>query len=413
MIRTRNQRGKTVKIAGVTALLSGTALALMSAMPAHAIGTLAGDLVSNTVTVNYKVNNVDQTAETATEEFVVDRMIDVLVESEGTLDTTPGTISTTTFKVTNDGNATQGYALDVSLAETYTPPGGTGTKALKLVSGAPANEGEYAIFYDFDGDGVFDAGDGDFYYDSTGNINAGDLDPDQSYFISVALYTPTDATTTDTFDFTLQATTLDAGTAVGAAGTVTAESAAGSLDATGPTAIDTVFVDAAGTFLDDVVEDGQHSATASSDVTDAVLNVTKEARVINLDGTDCGTVDVDPTALSQEERDNLYAIPGACIEYKITVTNTGDADATIISIADDLSAITAGVNFVGFITADTYFWKTSEDLANLLAAAEVGDVAPAYNGTTEVVSATEATLASSGGTIDLVFRVTLNTDPTP
>jgi uncharacterized repeat protein (TIGR01451 family) len=82
---------------------------------AHAAGTDANVLISNTASVNYTVGGVAQAqVNSPAAEFRVDRKIDLsLIETSGdATNTTPGsTAAVTTFKLTNTGNGTQGYTF--------------------------------------------------------------------------------------------------------------------------------------------------------------------------------------------------------------------------------------------------------------------------------------------------------------
>lgn len=86
----------------------------MGASPALASGTASGTTINNTVSVNYKVGGVDQTATGASDSFKVDRKVNLTVAEVGTTTTevSPGqTAAVTTFTVTNNSNATLDFAL--------------------------------------------------------------------------------------------------------------------------------------------------------------------------------------------------------------------------------------------------------------------------------------------------------------
>ena len=96
---------------------AATAALFMAASPAFAAGTAAGLSVTNTVTVDYQVGGVSQTAQTASDTFTVDRKVNLTVAEVGTTTTTvsPGqTAAVTTFQVTNLSNATLDFALAVA-----------------------------------------------------------------------------------------------------------------------------------------------------------------------------------------------------------------------------------------------------------------------------------------------------------
>ena len=58
---------------------SAIALATLSANPAFAAGTAAGSSIVNTVSVNYQVGGVAQTATAASNTFTVDRKINLTI----------------------------------------------------------------------------------------------------------------------------------------------------------------------------------------------------------------------------------------------------------------------------------------------------------------------------------------------
>jgi uncharacterized repeat protein (TIGR01451 family) len=116
----------------------------------------------------------------------------------------------------------------------------------------------------------------------------------------------------------LTATTA-AGGAVGTQGAAVAETA------TANTAgVDIVFADAAGS--DEIARDGKHSARDVYKVVSAIISVTKTATPL-----------CDPFNGSTNPKN----IPGAAVQYAITITNTGAADATLSTVSDALNAALA------------------------------------------------------------------------
>lgn len=372
-MKTRNRLGgRRLQSTSIIALAVGAGFAALATDPAHAAGTLADTLVTNTVTIDYNVGGTPQTQEVDSVDFRVDRMIDVQVTA--TDDTVyPGedeTTATLLFTVQNQGNDTQSY--DISAIEFSDTLGAGG---LTLSADSTVDIGEYALFLD-NGDGVFGAGD---VWLNPATINDLTLAPDATATILLVAEIPLDAGDTSSATYDLLAVTLDAGT-----DTVTTETVTPGIGTT-----DTVFVDDAyaGNLTTDIAEDGEHSDAATFNVTSADLVAAKTVRVIDRDPTvDCATA-------TQDVANELFAIPGACIEYTITVENTGATIvATDVAISD---ALPAEVTFVAFHSS------TSPDFTS----GEPTDVAPAELGGT--VSATEATLAA-GETIQLVIRATVN-----
>ena len=104
-------------------------MSALGTQSAHAAGTSAGTTITNTVTVDYKVGTISQTAKTATNSFKVDRKVNVLVETQdsATVQVTPGQAQVATkFKVTNLSNTTLDFALTAAqLSGTTAKHGGT------------------------------------------------------------------------------------------------------------------------------------------------------------------------------------------------------------------------------------------------------------------------------------------------
>ncbi|MGQ2931901.1 MAG: hypothetical protein ACT6Q3_15620, partial [Sphingopyxis sp.] len=93
------------------------AIATFASAPAFAAGTTAGASITNTATVDFQVGGVSQVQQSASDTFVVDRKINLLVEEVGTVTTNvvPGqTNAITTFQLTNQSNE----GLDFLLAAT-------------------------------------------------------------------------------------------------------------------------------------------------------------------------------------------------------------------------------------------------------------------------------------------------------
>lgn len=275
--------------------VSAIALIGLVATPAMAEGTTAGDTITNTVTVDFQVGGVDQTAVTDSDTFTVDRKIDVTVAAVGA---SPNVSAGDTqvvrqFTVTNDSNAVVGYALTAfgAAGGDYTPDNVT-------------------IFIDANGNGEYDAGEEITFLDS--------LDEDETVNVWVAFDVPAGTTNGQTTDIILVADAHEAGVgAIGAEITATT-------DPDDPNAIDTVLADEIGIPGVDGEYQGDHAASHSVTVDAAAMSVVKSSRVV-----------WDPVNLTS----NPKAIPGARVEYCIAVTNgAGAALATNVVVDDDLPA---------------------------------------------------------------------------
>lgn len=282
------------------ALASASALAL-AASPALAAGTEAGTTITNTVTVNFNVGGFSQVAEVDTDEFVVDRKVDIVVaEVNGTTtQVSPGqTQAVTVFTVTNTSNDTLDFVLSSSQQ----------TGGASAYSGADSFDATNVRFYiDENGDGLLDAGD-------TLVTFLDEVAADDSVRVLVVVDIPTGLSTDAVAAIDLIAT-AHAGGAAGTQGALLVETTGA--DTAG---VDTVFADTAGSATGDGARDGSHSAKADYTILAAALSAAKTSRVVS-----------DPF----NGTDNPKAIPGAVVEYCIAVSNAaGSATATNIVVTD-------------------------------------------------------------------------------
>lgn len=293
--------------------VSAFALVAMSSAPAMAEGTNAGVSITNTVNVTFNVNGNPQTAQTASDTFTVDQRVNLTVTSIGNTSVSPNqTNRVLAFDVTNTSNATVDLNLSVALR-----------------TGNAANIGNFRVFRDSNNNRQLDAAE----------LTAGaitfldEVAEDATVAVLVVSDIGINARNADTFDVALTAAAHAAGTA-GTLGTRLAATA-------GPNTggVDTVLFDGAG--VSDAANDGAFSAQGRYTVSGAVLTVTKTSRIIS-----------DPVNGTGAAR---KAIPGATIEYCITVANAaGAATATNVSILDDLPAdVTYLTAFGTFLNGDS------------------------------------------------------------
>lgn len=279
------------------------ACALFGSVSAQAAGTIAGTSIDNKATLNYSVGGVSQgsigsspggnTSGAGTNtSFVVDDKVNLSVVTldGGPQSSVPGqTGVTTTFKVTNTGNSTKDFALatgDVASGATVL----TATDNLN-VNGAC---------------GV-DAG--------SGASSISNLAPDQSVTVLVTCAIPATAADKSVAAVYLKATAMVAGS-----GAATALTETGTND---PTKVDIVFADTAGT--DDGNRDASFSARSAYQVSTAALSVKKTVSSV------CDPLN-GPT--------NASNVPGAYVQYTITITNsaTASSSATLTQISDALAS---------------------------------------------------------------------------
>ena len=351
----------TVKLLGSAA----TVAVLLGASPAYAAGTAAGLSVTNTVTVNYQVGGVSQTAQTASDTFTVDRKVNVTVAEVGTSTTTvsPGqAAAVTTFQVTNLSNATLDFALAVAQQT-----GGAGAHS-NTDSYDATNLRIYLDNATTGTVGAYDAGDTLVTY-------LDELAADGARTVFVLADIPLGQTTGAVAAVTLTATGREGGGAT-ALGIVLTETT------TGNTAgMDTVFADGAG--ATDAVRSADFSAKDDYTVSAAALSVAKRSLLVS-----------DPL----NGATNPKYIPGAVIEYCISVANAaGGSAATSVAISDPLPSTVTYLSSYGIKVDGTV------NGSNVCQADGAG--AGTFAGTT--VSGTIASVAA-GATRTVLFRATIN-----
>ncbi len=304
-----------------------SAVVLLFAQHAFAAGTTAGTDIVNLATVDYSVNGNDQEdIESApgpgnsvpgvgngqNTVFEVDNRVDFSLTQVGGVHTsvTPGdTDAFVEFILANDGNSVQDFRMVATqLASTDGAVFGL-TDSDKDIAALRVRVGN--------GGGAPTTASDDF---------ADELAPDTN--VTVYVYGNADAllglVDGDVLNIELSATAAEGGSAGGGAAGANLVDDVGAAD--DPSVIDIVFAE--GGALGDGVDSDRHGFVVAS----AGLNVTKAMTV--LDDPFNGTT-------------NPKAIPGATVEYVITIANTGTQDAESISVTD---AIDASVVFI----ADAY-----------------------------------------------------------
>lgn len=330
----------------------------------------AGDIIENTVSVVYTSGTETGLSESATVRFLEDRVVNFTVtEASDPGNAEPGAIGdevVLSFTVVNTSNA----VLDFSLAafNTTDPHGGTDnydqTVSIFVENGSNAGyqvaEDTATSIDDLCFSGTTNAAQAN--YNANGSTAGGTVDCSGAGADTVTVYVvgtiPTGRADGDISAKSLVVTALGGGDGGaltetttadnsadngGGAGTATVSSAnqpGGALDVTGST-IDTVFNDSDsgggenlsdGTPTSDTARNGIVSDSDSFLVEAANLIITKTVTVIS-----------DPVNLTT----NPKAIPGAILEYVITIDNDG-ADA-----ADDV-VITDAIDAAMTFETDTY-----------------------------------------------------------
>jgi uncharacterized repeat protein (TIGR01451 family) len=265
---------------------------------AYANGTPSGTTINNTATVDYSVGNVAQTQISAAASFVVDTRIDFNVEevSDNATPVHPGqTNVVATFRLTNTGNGTQGFALTaVNEPDDEELFGNEDTLDVDNVR----------VFVD-DGSGSYDGA------DTAVNVDSLATDPDGvSVLIFVVADIPAGATSDDYANVRLTAQATEVGFT-----TPLTESAS-----------DTAGVDIV---IADTDRDNSETDVDQYDVSFA-LTITKNVLLIS-----------DPLNNTTDPK----AIPGAVMQYTIVVTNTSTtSDADAVTVTDNIPANTTFVS---------------------------------------------------------------------
>lgn len=358
--------------------LGSMALVLLFSQQAFATGTAAGVTIANQAQVDYDVGgnaqelilsdpNGNSTPGLASgalaTTFLVDNRVDLTLVESGIIGSTsvnPGQDdAVTTFQLTNTGNSTQDYDLSV-----VNLVGGT-VNASPDVDTVDMNL--LRVFADTDSSGDWNPAD---------LIFVDELAADTSILIFVVANASTALTNGDAGNIEVTATTHDAGGAT-TLGDLTTDDAA-SADST--TTVEVVFADG-----------GLQLAQDGYLVSSATLAITKVATLIS-----------DPF----NGTTNQKAIPGAVIEYVVTVANTGGEAAINVVISDVLTDITLLSDF--FAGAEIEI--NNDGTVSTCTEEADGDVCTLAGGTLTVgVPGPAAGLDVAAGTsMTITFRVTIN-----
>lgn len=296
------------------------ALLLAGAQQALAAGTDAGTEITSAFTVNYQIGGVDQAELTPSyTSFVVDRRVNLAVVADNSpLTVAPSAVDRVLeFTITNSTNSVidVGLALAAAAGDDFDPTG----LSIFVESGATSV-------------GYQAAEDTATFVD--------ELAEDATIKVYVVGDIPGSALDSQNGSIVLTATAKAGGVATTQGADLVADT-----DADDPALVENVFGDAAG--ATDAVEDGKHSVTGTYTVASTTINVTKTSVVIS-----------DPF----NSTTNPKAIPGATIEYCISVQNTGGTAATNVAVDDPIPVGTTYVPASIKVGADcTYASATAED----------------------------------------------------
>jgi len=285
---------------------------------ALAAGTPAGTVVTNQAQVDYQVGGVVQefilsspggnstpgAGAGATTDFTVDNRVDFTLLESGDLNHTPVTPgqpdNVVEFQLTNTGNSPQDFRLVATNLVGVVVDGLTDDTQM---------EDPPRIYVDADGSGTPDLVNDLNYVD--------ELAPDTAVTIFVVADAPLTLVNGNVANVELSARVADADGVGGTLGSDTNDDAG-----VGDT-IDTVQV-VFGDDGDGVVGDGTEAAQDGYTVASAALTVTKASLLLS-DPFNGGT--------------NPKHIPGAVVQYTITVGNSGTEDATSVVLSDPLTDV--------------------------------------------------------------------------
>ncbi|MBI5845277.1 MAG: DUF11 domain-containing protein [Deltaproteobacteria bacterium] len=302
------------------AMATAIFLIAVFATSAYAVGTPSGTSVANRATVNYAVGGIGQTAIESSPTgnatagagngtnttFLVDTKLNLTVAATdvAAVQVTPGSVNQVlTYTVTNTGNATQDVLLSTLDAAGHEPFALTDN----------FNAGNVRIFAESGATPGFQAAqDTATYIDEL--VSTGASSTRTVYVVSdISLARVNDDVSA--IDLVAQ---VAVGGGVGVQGAAIATDDATNPDV--PGTVQTVFADADGP--NDNLHDGIHSAPDAYQVVTALLTITKTSAVV-----------WDPINLAA----NPKAIPGARVEYTVSIANTGAASATNVVVSDSLA----------------------------------------------------------------------------
>jgi len=337
-------------LAGLAAIFSVAMFVAPSGAQAQNNFTPAGTDVQNTFTLNYDVGGVNQTQidNTATPtSFTVDRRVQVNVAGVQNTNVAAAASNQSLFYgITNTGNDNHSYNLTAEEV--------AGEDFDTDATRSP----RYSFFSypDTNGDGILQAGEiaglGTPY-------TFLDVAPDETIWIRLEANIPAGPIVGQTGDVILVAEAREpsawlvtTGPTAAPTPTLGATLTADSDNNINTGVAENVFTDVAGPATTDGAADARHSGTATYTIIAANLSANKTVLVIATDGGDLATCASAAAPAGATE----YAIPGACVEYLISVVNgAGAASADNIDIADVLpdEVEFAGSSQSGFSTAGT------------------------------------------------------------
>lgn len=287
---------KDVRIS-IRALIVAVAIMLLVPAAALAAGTAVTTPITNNATLSYTVGGGSTITDTATVTFNVDRKVVFTVTNNSSANVNPGVVNNVlAFQVDNTGNGAQGFAIS-------------------LVADATDDfdMSNVRLYNDNNSDGLLDGGD-TLYTVGTDFV---DIAADGTDFFLIVADTPGTATNTQTSVYHLVAEAVTATTHLALAETA---------GAGGALTEELVFADATGSTADGADFNNKYSATGTYTVVSAIVTFSKTSVVV-----------WDPANYNDG---NQKPIPGAYVEYTVTIANDAlsPASAVLTTIADVLQS---------------------------------------------------------------------------
>jgi uncharacterized repeat protein (TIGR01451 family) len=331
---------------------------------------VAGTSITNTATVNYQVGGVPQAAVVGSTSFVVDRVVNFTVTKNADVTSAPSsTFQAIQFIVSNTSNTAMRFNLQ---------PITKGTNTWDL--GASAK-----IYRDNNNNAIWDAGDLQYADAST----FGDIASGATFTVLIVGDIPASLPNGAASVYDLLATAVDANTLTVTTQTGGAGTMAG---------VDTVFADNAGSYngaTPDIARDGRHSASGTFTITAASITVSKTSAVY-----------WDPANLFAQPK----AIPGAIVEYTVTVTNTAGAAASNVTITDILNPMIAAGNIAfktPFVDTTVITCAPGDSAISTNGGTTWACQTGTWNGGTNTLAVTVPTPINAGGSTIIKYQVTV------
>lgn len=338
---------------------------------AHAAGTAAGTSITNTATATYSIGGTPATPVDGSVSLDVDEIIDVEVTAPATATTvgTPDSDKVLVFTVTNTGNGSESFTLtpnrSIGVGDDFDPSVGAAGD----------------LFLDVNNDGIYQA------LTDTAIVGPVTLAADQVRQVLFISNIPAALLDGDTGEVTLKAHAMTAGAAPAGTG-----AAVGTQLATlGDGGVDAVVGVGSGGAADSGADD---LATGIYVVTNVTVAVVKNViGVVNPFGVVCAV---------SGGNDSPCLVPGATVEYRITVTVTSAS-----------GAVAEGIQVTDDIPASTTYVTSSIELNNVaktdIADADEAACSACGNATGTVTVNVGDITGTVGGAVNHVdFKVTIN-----